>query len=96
MAVPAADQGTITNVSVTATQSGGPTVNWFYDATLLPGTLRFFENTANDVVTPGGTITITFTATTSAPVSGTVVSEVWTTTAFSDAASQNSAATRWS
>ena len=90
VAVPAADQETITNVSVTATQSGGTTVNWSYDATLLPGTLRFFENTANDAVTPGGTITITFTATTSAPVSGTVVSEVWTTTAFSDAASQNS------
>ena len=89
IAVPSADQGTITGVSVTATPAGGPNANWSYDPSLLPGTLRFVENTANDAVTPGGTITITFTGTSNATVSTSPVYEVWNTTAFSDAASQN-------
>ena len=90
IAVPSADQGTIGNVSVSAAQSGGASANWSYDSSmLLPGTMRFFETTANDAVTPGGTITITFTATSNATVSTIPVYEVWSTTAFSDAASHN-------
>jgi hypothetical protein len=89
VAVPQADQGTVTNVSVAGTQQGGPVVNWTYDSTQLPATLRFHADTANDAVTPGGTITITFTATSSATISTTPVSETWTTVAYSDVAWQN-------
>lgn len=86
VAVPTADQGTtITVDSVSATtQPGNAAVNWTYDASQLPGTLRFSANTGSDAVAPGGTITITFTATSSAPVSSSPVQEVWNTVAFSD------------
>jgi hypothetical protein len=88
--IPNADQGTVTNVSVVASQQGGPAVNWVYDSTQMPATLRFHANSANDAVTPGGTITITFTTTSSASISNTPVSETWPTVAYSDMAWQNS------
>ncbi len=86
VAVPTADQGTaITGVSVSATtQPGSVAVNWTYDASQLPGTMRFSANTGTDAVAPGGTITITFTATSSAPVTSSPIQEVWNTVAFSD------------
>ncbi|PYV17386.1 MAG: hypothetical protein DMG21_08510, partial [Acidobacteria bacterium] len=87
VAVPSADQPTIGNVTVSASNAGPTPVGWIYDASLLPGTLRFAANTANDAVIPGGTITISFQATSSATVTNNPVPEVWNTTAFSDAAS---------
>jgi hypothetical protein len=97
VAVPAADQGTITptSVLVTAMEQGGTTVNWSYDPSLMPGIMRFFENTTNDAVAPGGTITITFTAMSNATVTNSSVQEVWTTTAYSDAASANPLPLAW-
>ena len=89
VAVPGADQGTIGNVTVTATEPGGVTANWSYDTSLMPGMMRFSENTANDAVTPGGVITISFMASSSAQVSSSVMHEVWNTTAYSDSASKN-------
>ena len=89
IAVPAADQGSISTFTVNAANVGPTPVNWTVDSSKLPATLRFFETTANDAVTPGGTITITFTATSNATVSTMPVYEVWNTTAFSDAASSS-------
>ena len=89
VAVPTGDQGTVSNISVSAMQSNITAANWIYDSNLEPGILRFHEITPNDAITPGGTITITFTATSSAVVSSSPVPEEWTTTAFSDAASSN-------
>ena len=88
IAVPQNDQGTIVIGSVIAA-NGGTALNWSYDASKLPGTLRFYENTPSDAVTPGGTITITFTANSNVAVSTSPVAEIWNTTAFSDAASNN-------
>jgi hypothetical protein len=51
--------------------------------------MRFMENSPNDDVHPGGTITITLTATSSA-VSGRLLLRNLTTTAFSDSAFTNS------
>jgi Bacterial Ig-like domain (group 3)/Kelch motif/Galactose oxidase, central domain len=86
--VPSADQGSISSANVSAS-NGGPALNWNYDASHMPGTLRFFANSDADAVTPGGTITITFTATSNAAVSTVPVSEQWITNGFSDAASNN-------
>ncbi|HEV2325545.1 MAG TPA: Ig-like domain repeat protein [Terracidiphilus sp.] len=87
VAVPAADQDSILNVAVAAAQHGGTLANWTYDNSMLPGILRFHANTAGDAVTPGGAITITFNATSTATVTSSPVPEVWNTTAYSDIAS---------
>ena len=86
IAVPQNDQGTIVIGSVIAA-NGGTALNWSYDASKLPATLRFYENTPNDAVAPGGTITITFTASSNVAVSSNPVAEIWNTNAFSDIAS---------
>jgi len=88
VSVPTADQSTVTGVSLVAS-NGGPALNWTQDMTKLPGTLRFSVNSDAEAVTPGGTITITFTATSNAPVTTVPVSEQWITNGFSDAASNN-------
>jgi len=87
VSVPSADQGSISSANVSAA-NGGP-LNWTYDNSKLPGTLRFFANSGADAVTPGGNITITFTATSNAPVVSTSIPEEWTTVAFSDKDSNN-------
>jgi len=87
--VPAADQGTIGFLNVVATNPGNVPVNWSYDSGLLPGLLRVHENSPSDAVTPGGMITITFTATSNASVMSSPVAEIWNTTAFSDATSNS-------
>lgn len=89
VAVPSADQGVpITGVAVLAS-NGGPALNWTQDTSKLPGTLRFSANSDSDALTPGGTITITFMATSNAVVTNTLISEEWTTISYSDGASDN-------
>jgi hypothetical protein len=99
VAIPA-NGGTPANISVTATQSSGAPATWGYDTTSSTATLMSFRrctqngslpfdgcsNAASNAIQPGGTITIQFTATSSASVSSAAVPEVWTTTAYSDAA----------
>ena len=89
VAIPA-NGGVPTSVTVGATSPA----NWTVEPTPLQGFLRFRECTANDAcygnsnndVQPGGTITIQFTTTASETINNAAVNEVWTTTAFSDAA----------
>jgi len=86
VAIPA-EGGTPSLVSVTAANAGPAPANWTADLSQISShLLRFTQNTATDGVAPGGTISIQFTATATNPVTGTVAQNVWTTTAFSDAA----------
>ena len=95
--------GTLSGISVAAA-NGSTSVNWMVDssppAAYASGYVTVRECTATDTaapcngsggndVAPGGTITIQFTDTSSASVSNAVVPEVWTTTAYSDAAYTN-------
>ena len=95
--IPTTDTITPGSVSVSAANAGPPSssVNWTVDPNAPAGTMRFYESTVNDAVAPGGTITITFTATSSASVTNNPVQEVWTTTAYSDAASTSALPLAW-
>ncbi len=86
VAIPA-EGGTPGLVSVTAANAGPIPANWTADLSQISShQLRFTQNAATDGVGPGGTISIQFTATASNTVSGSLAQNVWTTTAFSDAA----------
>jgi hypothetical protein len=87
--------GIPTGVTVAATSSAAASpVNWMAETNPPAGFLRLRECVSGDScygsgsndVTPGGSITIQFTTIASETINGAAVSEMWTTTAFSDAA----------
>jgi large repetitive protein len=86
VAIPA-EGGMPSLVSITAANAGPMPANWTADLSQISShLLRFTQNAATEGLGPGGTISIQFTTTATNPVSGALAQNVWTTTAFSDAA----------